>query len=93
MYTITFNGVSAQFGTPTVLPQPGEVLVANFPFVALSGSHYEVGDRFELLHRTNDAPHGRLSSLGNWLVRCKDRVSVWTNIEMAMYNGLIGRIR
>jgi hypothetical protein len=69
---------------PDIVPVSGDILEFSAACYALANSHYNVGDELILLGRTTRSSHGLISSLGNWVVKCKDRVSVWTNIEWSM---------
>ena len=84
--TYTISAVNAdgssEFPRPEILPQAGEVLVAEKAFRTKAGYVYQVGSRLRLIERTQDAPFGLLSSLGNWAVECPFQESVWTNIEL-----------
>lgn len=90
MYNITVTKTIQQ-ETPDVLPQSGEILVATIHFRTSAGTKYVPGDEFELLERTNEAPYGYLSSLGNWRVKCKARTSIWSSIESCMFDGWLVR--
>jgi hypothetical protein len=72
---------------PEALPKPGDLLKVEVPFRTMAGFTYNVGDVMLLLERTMDAPYGRLSSLGNWRVACRNLTSVWTNIEAMIAEG------
>jgi len=90
-YTISAvnaNG-SSQFPRPEILPQAGDVLMAEKLFRTKAGLVYQVGTRLRLIERTQDAPFGMLSSLGNWVVECPFQVSVWTNIELMIAEGTL----
>jgi hypothetical protein len=69
------------------LPQPdhplkvGQILIVEKPFSTNGGFNYVKGEKLTLLQRTNEAPYGFSSSLGNWRVECPHTVSVWSNIE------------
>jgi hypothetical protein len=67
--------------------QPGQVLRVMKPVVTLGNFCYYQGDILELVERTQEAPYGYQSSLGNWVVRCPHQVSVWSNIEAAVAEG------
>jgi len=90
MYNDGKSQAAKAFKTKLRIPEAGDVLIALKSFYALSGSQYNPGDTFELLERTQDAPFHILNSLGNLRVKCKDRTSVWSNIELAMSEGLLG---
>lgn len=73
---------------PDELPRAGQVLIFTEQWKGPGDSpQYEPGDEVMLLRRTNDAPWGRLSSLGNWVAVTKYGRSVWSNIEWLMAQG------
>ena len=77
---------------PDELPEPGDILTVLEEFSTPGGQVYLLGDELHLMDRTNDAPYGNLSSLGNWNVITKFGDSVWSNIEWAMAEGRIGKV-
>lgn len=72
---------------PRVLPEAGDILVFTKRVVTPGSQHYEVDDEVHLVKRTQDAPYGKLSSLGNWQAISKHGVSIWSNIEWMMAEG------
>lgn len=84
-YTITYDDgayrTSATCPAPVELPLPGCRVRILSNLRTAAGVSYAPGDEAHLIRRTDSAPHYRRSSLGNWTVRCKYMVSVWTNIE------------
>lgn len=88
-YEISMNGQVGHCPCSDVLPVEGQVLKVRRPFKTLAGRVYLAGHELRLIHRTDAAPHGRLSSLGNWLVDCGYMVSVWTNIEWMIAEGAL----
>lgn len=92
--TYTISAVNAhsssEFPCPGMLPQAGDVLVAEKAFRTKAGYNYQVGSKLRLIERTLDAPYGLLSSLGNWVVECPFQESVWTNIELMIAGGTLG---
>jgi hypothetical protein len=90
-YTITYDDgitkVSGQLPAPERLPQPGDVYEFTKTVLTLANVRYGCGDRLEIIERTNEIPHYRLSSLGNLRVKCKFFTSVWTNIEAIVERG------
>lgn len=52
-----------------------------------AGLAYPKGCTLDLIERTEDAPHGYSSSLGNWVVVCPFQTSVWSNIEGMIAEG------
>jgi hypothetical protein len=92
-YTISVvnaNDGSSEFPRPERLPQAGDVLVVEKAFRTKAGYVYHVGSKLRLIERTQDAPYGLLSSLGNWVVECPFQESVWTNIELMIAEGTLG---
>ncbi len=70
--------------------RPGDRLVYRTPCRTLKGEQYEIGDCLYLISRTNEAPHKRTSTRGNWLVRGKDgQLTIWSNIEWMASKGYI----
>lgn len=87
-YTVSYekNGFteSTKAPRPKRLPRKGDVYEFVYPAHTPRGA-YNPGDRLEILGRTNEAPHGLTSSLGNVEAKCKHAdSSVWTNIEWAI---------
>ena len=75
------------FRDPNV--QPGLFRVER-AFETLSGEHYDVGDKLLVLERTEDAPHNRITTKGNWRVKGKNgKVTVWSNIEMMVNSHVV----
>jgi hypothetical protein len=93
--TYTISAVNAygssEFPLPETLPQAGDVLVVEKTFKTPAGYIYQVGTRLRLIERTQDAPFGMLSSLGNWVVECPFQKSVWTNIELMIAEGTLSK--
>ena len=92
MFHITYDDGQIQqhlaLKGPKVDLKPGDVLVATTSFFT-PAHEYEENDEFVLLERTQEAPHHRLCSLGNWRVRDKFFTSIWSNIEWAIQDGLL----
>ena len=92
-YTIDFEFNdkidSGKAPRPKVLPELGQVIKFKQACTTLASVSYNPGDSLILIGRTPATPHNRQSSLGNWLVKCKHFVSVWTNIEWGMADGLL----
>lgn len=76
------------FKTRLKLPTAGEKLVVAKDFITPMFD-YRKGDILELVERTESAPFGVKCSLGNWVVKCPNFTSVWSNIEWAMIDGLL----
>lgn len=66
---------------PEVLPEAGDVLIFTKQWSTPSGISYQPGDEIHLMCRTEEAPWGKLSELGNWKCITKMGVTVWSNIE------------
>ncbi len=66
---------------PEVLPEPGDILVFSEEWHTPIGQVYVAGDEVHLMKRTDEAPHGRRSELGNWVAISKFGALVWSNIE------------
>jgi len=90
-YTVTIdNGKHKLMGTfpmPDRLPQVGDVYETTEPFVTLAKLAYNIGDRFEVIERTQMNKHGRLSSIGNLLIRDRFTTSVWTEFDAGVARG------
>jgi len=87
-YTLT-QTASLEVPCPDVLPEAGESYVVARAFHT-PRCKYFIGDVLTLIHRTQEAPHGTLSSLGNWAVKDSNvGISIWSNIEMAIFDGLL----
>lgn len=86
-YTIQVNGFSIgakesiEVPCPEVLPEPGDICIFTDTYETPGDLVYEHGDELHLMKRTDEAPYGKTSSLGNWLIISKFGVSVWSNIE------------
>jgi hypothetical protein len=72
---------------PEKLPVAGDILIVEKAFMTPGHQIYKIGDEIHLVKRTNDAPFGKLSSLGNWQAITKFGVSIWSNIEWALAEG------
>jgi len=91
---ITKDGIPGklEFQVPDQRPKPGEVYEWTISAQTVGGTNYEPGDTIELLELTNDSPHGYHCSTGNWRVRCKTGVSVWTTIEDSISTGRLRKV-
>jgi hypothetical protein len=74
---------------PERLPQPGDVYVATDSIWTISPAQYVAGDRFEVMERTHFAPHHRRSSLGNLVIRCRFKKSVWSCFDAVVATGCL----
>jgi hypothetical protein len=74
---------------PAVLPVDCDILVFVKAFSNPVLKDYQVGDEIHLMKRTDEAPHGKQSSLGNWLAISKHGLSVWSNIEWMIADGIV----
>lgn len=86
---IDASGKTITVSCPDELPEPGDILVftADVPDFG-----WEQGDEVHLMDRTQDAPRGKVSSLGNWQVITKKGVDVWPNIEWLMADGVLKQL-
>jgi hypothetical protein len=76
--------------TPATPVRKAHVYKVTEAFSTLGGEHYVPGDKLFLLGRTKAAPHGILSSLGNWVVVGKNRrQTVWSSIDWMAAKGMI----
>lgn len=82
-------GGQITFIAPRRLPHVGDIYRFTVHCNTLANVSYQPGDTLEIIGRTVDAPHGLTSSLGNLRVKCKYFTSVWTNIEMAIAEGIL----
>jgi hypothetical protein len=98
-YEIRFTvagGSALEVPAPDELPMAGDILVMLTPYVTPGAGpmgpgsldddffQFNVGDELHLMYRTQEAPYGKLSSLGNWMVIAGNGVTVWSNIEWLM---------
>lgn len=85
-YTVSStDGIAnGTFKRPEVLPQPGDRLIVTQAFFTPGPDVYNEGDILILIERTDEAPHDRVSSLGNWRVASKAGITIWSNIEYAI---------
>jgi len=90
-YEISGPGLSSPLDAPRpeVLPQAGDILVFAEPFDVAGIATYDVGDEIHLMKRTDEAPHGKISALGNWKAISKYGVTVWSNIEWMLADGVV----
>jgi hypothetical protein len=63
--------------------------------VTEADKRYNIGDRLVLLEPTGQAPHGAISNLCNWKVKCRYfeppvPQSIWSNIWVMIEYGHIG---
>jgi hypothetical protein len=85
---------SPDFAEPVPPLDTGDVCEVLIPFKTLGNEIYQFGDKLEILGKTNATPHNRKTSIGNLLVRGKNgNTTVWTNIEWAIAQGILRRIR
>ena len=89
VYYVTNGGAIGDLKRPEVLPVEGQVLRVLRPFGTLGDRIYVPGDKLVLNSQTQEAPHGFLSSLGNWEVSCPFTTSIWSNIEHCIAIGLL----
>lgn len=91
---LTRDGLTGklEFEVPEPRPKPGEVYEWTISVRTIGGVDYVPGDIVELLELTYEAPHGYHCSVGNWRVRCKTGVSVWTTIEDSISTGRLRKV-
>jgi hypothetical protein len=78
------------FDEPTHIPEAGDIYVAEFDFVTAGKVEYKEGDELLIICRTDEAPYGRIASLGNLVVQGIDgEMTIWSNIELAIVEGMI----
>lgn len=99
MHIVYDDGNPANFNQSRDFPEPnepiveGDVCVVRRPFVTFGKETYNVGDHLHIVARTNYAPHNRRASTGNLVVRGKNgKLTVWTNIELCLYEGTLVRL-
>lgn len=88
----TVNGTKVRhsFNEPEHIPQIGDIYAVQRSFITAGNVIYKVGDELLMICRTDEAPHGRLSSLGNLFVQGVDaKTSIWSNIELAVTENTI----
>lgn len=83
------NGTVIEVPCPDTLPQSGDILF--FP-AAAANYGWEEGDEVHLMERTDEAPHGKVSELGNWVVLTKKGRGVWANIEWLIADGVLKQL-
>jgi hypothetical protein len=91
---ITRDGIPGklEFQMPESRPKPGDIYEWTISVKTAGGTIYEPGDTLELLELTSDSPHGYHCSSGNWRVRGKTGVSVWTTIEDGISQGYLRKV-
>jgi len=82
---------SVQLACPSEPLKSGQTLIVLKPFMTLGNRLYQHGDELRLIERTEEAPYGYKSSLGNWVVQCPHTTSVWSNIEAMVQEGGLGQ--
>lgn len=93
-YSIFMEGSgSLDVPRPATLPEAGAFLYFRKIFSTPVGAVYTPGDEVYLLRRTNEAPYGKLSELGNWVALSKYGVSVWSNIEWMLAIKVISAVK
>lgn len=83
------------FSDPFDEPNPplaiGDKLQFALGCTTLGNEHFDRFETIEVVGFTDDAPHNRITTKGNLLIKGKGRVSVWSNIEWLMSDGYIVR--
>lgn len=88
IYTIRMpDGMPLSVPRPSELPEPGDICCFTADYETPGDQKFSAGDELHLMKRTDEAPYGRLSSLGNWVVISKHGVNVWANIEWLLEVG------
>ncbi len=91
-YTVSVSSPEYQgsitFPLPERLAASGDTYEATTSFMTLGNRTYHRGDRFHVIDRTSSAPWKRSSSIGNLLIRCGDRTSVWTEFDAGIATGM-----
>jgi hypothetical protein len=87
LYEVHCGDFTLAFPKPDRLPEPGDVYETTISFTTLAQVDYNIGDRFEVLERTSMTRHGRHSSIGNLLIKCRHRTSVWTEFDAGVASG------
>lgn len=87
------GSATCELPCPDVLPEPGETYRVDKPFYTRAGFRYPEGAVIKLIRRTDEAPFGYASSLGNWEVECPFQTSVWSNIECLVAEGSLSIVK
>ncbi len=83
-----------RFEAPVPPLDAGDVVVIARPMDTLGGESYDLWDELHIMGRTDDAPHGRITTEGNLRVRGKNgHVTIWSNIEWMISKGYMRRVR
>jgi hypothetical protein len=90
-YDIKFNDGKSPITVerPDELPQPGDILIFTQEYHTPAPQEYSEGDEIHLHERTDEAPFGKTSELGNWRAISKYGVSIWSNIEWMLATGTL----
>lgn len=83
-YNITGPGIRGgdlEVPRPETLPEAGDILFFTKNKIMMGPFEYSRGDEVHLMKRTDEAPWGKSSSLGNWKAISKHGVSIWSNVE------------
>ena len=84
---------TADFEAPVPPLDAGDVVVIARPMDTLGGERYNLWDELHSVGRTDEAPHHRITTEGNLLVRGKnDQVTIWSNIEWMISKGYMNRV-
>lgn len=82
---------SEDFPEPNPPLKIGDKLRFATSCTTLGNEHFDRDETIEIVGFTKDAPHRRITTKGNLLIRGKNRVTVWSNIEWLMADGHIVR--
>lgn len=86
---LTKDGVSGhqEFELPEPRPAAGETYTFRWYAETVGGTSYMPGDTLTLIETTDESPHGYHCSAGNWRIRGKTGVTVWTCFEQLLSQG------
>jgi hypothetical protein len=84
--------IRAQIAEATAPLKSGDKLKVVRTFYTPAKHRYGEGQVLELIKPTDEAPYGRKSALGNWVVKCPYKISVWSAIWDSVENGFLERI-
>lgn len=93
--TVTVNSEehSQEFPSPERRAMSGDIYESTTPLYTLSGNNYNIGDQFEVIKRTDEAPHRRLSSMGNLVIKTKYGSSIWSCFDLSIAEGFFKLVR
>jgi len=71
------------------IPQPGDIYMFTTAMRTAGQFDYDKGDLLTLVRLTEETPFGYKSKIGNWVVKCKEKTSVWSSIWYLIEQGNI----